>query len=236
MYTIASVEDSPLEYEALSKAIDRFNAENKVEIRLVHFKSAELFLSSFACNFDAIFLDIALPGISGMDLAKSIRKTDKDVTILFITSLAQFAINGYEVDAFDFIVKPIVYGDFEFKMKRLVRRLSTKESAKVVISTSAKQVAVSSSEIYFVEISGHTILYHTAHGDFEAYDSLRNVESKLGAYNFVKCNSCYLVNLAYVDGVEGFDLLLKDHRLAISHPKKKDFMKTLNAYYGRVGK
>ena len=137
------------------------------------------------------------------------------------------------MEAFDFLVKPIVYGDFAFKAKRLLKRLDSKGGTKVIISSAGKQFAVSSNEIYFVEISGHTLVYHTSSGDYEVYETLRNVEEKLAKYHFARCNSCYLVNLAYVDGVEGHDLKLGKYTLAISHPKKKDFMKTLNAYYGK---
>ena len=120
MYHIACVEDSPQEFELLSQSIERFQNENNIDLRVTHFSNAERFLESFACQYDIIFLDIALPEMSGMALAAAIRKTDTTVPIIFVTSLAQFAVNGYEVRAFDFIVKPVVYGDFAFKMKRLI--------------------------------------------------------------------------------------------------------------------
>jgi len=233
MYHIACVEDSPEEFAALSAALERFASENQLDFRITHFSSAERFLEPFASQFNIIFLDIALPEMSGMELAKCIRKTDAEVPIIFVTSLAQFAINGYEVGAFDFIVKPVVYGDFEFKMKRLMKRVATNSVAKVVISSSSRRVVLASNEIYYVEIIGHTIIYHTAKGNFETYDTLRNVEAALAGHNFVKCNACYLVNLSFVDSVQGYDLTVHGEVIAISHPRKKEFMAALHEFYGK---
>lgn len=232
MYKIACVEDSLNEYEALSSALQRYGKEADLDLRLFHYPSAERFLSAFACNYDIIFLDIALPEMSGMELASAIRRTDAEVAIIFVTSLAHFALKGYEVGAFDFIVKPVIYEDFAFKMKRLMKRLKENPNTKVVISSSSKQIVIPSNEIYYVEIIGHTIIYHTSNGDIETYDTLRNVEANLSDYGFAKCNSCYLVNLAFVEGVEGYDLTIAGKKLAISHPRKKEFMHTLHAYFG----
>ena len=172
MYRIACVEDSPNEFELLAQSIERFKAENDLDLRVTHFSNAERFLESFACQYDIIFLDIALPEMSGMALAAAIRKTDTTVPIIFVTSLAQFAVNGYEVGAFDFIVKPVVYGDFSFKMKRLMQHMATSSVAKIIISSSSQKTVLVSNEIYYVEIIGHTIIYHTSKGNFETYDTI----------------------------------------------------------------
>ncbi len=233
MLHIACVEDSPEEFAVLSQAIEQYGKEADLEFKITHFSNAERFLESFECQFDIIFLDIALPEMSGMELAGSIRKRDEQVPIIFVTSLAQFAVNGYEVGAFDFIVKPVVYGDFAFKMKRLLKRMATSPIAKIIISSSSQRIVLPSNEIYYVEIIGHTIIYHTAKGNFETYDTMRNVESRLEGHNFAKCNACYLVNLAFVEGVQGYDLTVHDEVIVISHPRKKEFMAKLHEYYGK---
>ncbi|MBP5092077.1 MAG: response regulator transcription factor [Bacilli bacterium] len=233
MYSIACVEDSQNEFELLSQAIERFKGENGLDLRVTHFSNAERFLESFACQFDIIFLDIALPEMSGMDLAAAIRKSDAEVPIIFVTSLAQFAVNGYEVGAFDFIVKPVVYGDFAFKMKRLMKHMSTSSVAKIIISSSSQRIVLASNEIFYVEIIGHTIIYHTSKGNFDTYDTMRNVEAKLAGHNFAKCNACYLVNLAFVESVSGYDLTVHGETIAISHPRKKEFMSVLHEFYGK---
>ncbi|MBQ7242980.1 MAG: response regulator transcription factor [Bacilli bacterium] len=233
MYRVACVEDSDLEFAALSEAIERFGRENDEDLRVTRFSNAERFLEAFASQFDIIFLDIALPEMSGMELAGSIRKTDTEVPIIFVTSLAQFAIKGYEVGAFDFIVKPVTYGDFAFKMKRLMKRMSSSSVAKIIISSSSQRIVLASNEICYVEIAGHTITYHTTKGVYETYDTMRNVEASLAGHDFAKCNACYLVNLAFVEAVQGYDLTVHGETIAISHPRKKEFMAILHEFYGR---
>ncbi|MCR5491701.1 MAG: LytTR family DNA-binding domain-containing protein [Bacilli bacterium] len=233
MFHVACVEDSPEEFASLSQEILQFGKEASIDFKITHFSNAERFLESFSCQYEIIFLDIALPEMSGMELAAAIRKSDNNVPIIFVTSLAQFALNGYSVGAFDFVVKPLAHGDFAFKMKRLMNHMATTHVAKIVISSSSRRIALASNEIYYVEIIGHTIIYHTSKGNFETYDTMRNVEAQLTGYNFAKCNACYLVNLAFVETVQGYDLTVHDEIITISHPRKKEFMAALNDFYGK---
>ena len=233
MIRVAIVEDTPEEFKVLSDALIRYEQVRNTVIRQTHFHSGESFLEAFGNNFDVVFLDIALPGQSGMRTAESLRKLDEHIPLIFVTSLAQFAVKGYEVNAFDFIVKPVNYPDLEFKMDRLLQRMSARAEKKIFIKTGGQHIALLASDIRYVEIQGHTIVYHTIHGDYESYGALRSIESQFDPSCFVRCNACYLINLQYVDSVVGHDVYLGSTCLAISHPRRKDFLKALNEYLGK---
>ena len=79
----------------------------------------------------------------------------------------------------------------------------------------------------------HRIVYHTEDGDFETYGTLKDVESKLPPKHFSRCNSCYLVNLAYVKGINGYTVDVGGVELSISHAKRKEFVQAVNNYMGR---
>ena len=231
MLRIAIVEDNPDELKVLVKALNTYSSNRDEEFKITHFPSGESFLEGYTKGFDLIFFDIALSGLSGMQTAESLRKIDADIPIIFVTNLAQFAVKGYEVDAYAFIVKPVNYPDLEFKMDKLIERIRSKQEKKILIKTGPQHVAVLVSDILYVEILGHKIIYHTIRGDFETYGVLRKLEAELEGESFYKCNSCYLVNLRYVDSVSGYEVHLGSTSLVVSHPRRKGFVKALNEYF-----
>lgn len=232
VWSIAIVEDSPPEVEKLKEYIARYSEENKIELKVTHFESGILFLEKYNPVYDIILLDIGLPEMNGMETAERLREIDKSTTIIFVTNMAQFAVRGYEVDAFDFVVKPVSYSNFVLKLKRALNKLSSRGEQEVVITSGGNIYRLPSSQIKHIEISGHNLSYYTNYGVLESYGNLKEVESKLGSKMFVRCNSCYLVNLNYVRAVEGYSVLVGDKQLQISRPKRKAFMQALNDFLG----
>ena len=123
MLQVALVEDSGDAAETVKAYLDRLSAEKGLECRLVWFDNPVNFLEKYSVDYDIIMLDIQMPGMNGMDLARKIRERNATVPLIFITNMAQYAIKGYEVDASDFIVKPVSYFDFALKFERVVKKL-----------------------------------------------------------------------------------------------------------------
>lgn len=101
------------------------------------------------------------------------------------------------------------------------------------MSTAEGAVCVRPCDVRYVEVMKHTLIYHTTTGDLTVYGSLKNAESALPAVRFVRCNSCYLVNLRYVKRVTGFTALVGGDELAISHSRRRDFLRALGEYIGK---
>ena len=93
---------------------------------------------------------------------------------------------------------------------------------------------VSIKDIIYVEVSNHMLIYHTLKGDFTTRGTLRDIEKELAKYSFSLCNACYLVNLYYVERIDGYDVTVKGVTLLMSHPKKKTFLKDLSLYLGEL--
>ena len=101
-------------------------------------------------------MDIQMPGMTGMEAAKRIRKVDPDVMILFITSLTQYAIAGYAVNAFDYIVKPLRHASFFAKIARVFRALDRSRSdAALTISAKEEKRRVPIRDILYIEVNNH---------------------------------------------------------------------------------
>lgn len=229
---IAIVEDIDAEAEILSDCLKKFEKENNIEITITAFKKATDFLGAYNNDYDIVFFDIEMPDLDGMQAAKKLRKIDKFVTIIFVTKMAQAAIEGYEVGAIDFVVKPVNYNSFALKFKRAMSRLSVGIENDVLIKTETGFVRVSSARIIFLDVLGHYVTFHTTEGDFTEQNTLKNIENRLAEYqkNFAKCNRCYLVNLKFVRSIENNEVIVGDHKLPVSRSYKKSFLTRLSKY------
>ena len=229
---VAIVEDSPAEAELLRSYFARFTKEHGVEFTLTCFASGEEFLNKYRPAYDLVLMDIGLPGHNGMETAAALRERDRSVTLIFVTNMAQFAVKGYEVDAFDFVVKPVGYSNFALKLQRALNKLDTRRDTEVLVTLSDSMVRLSASQIKYIEISGHRMVYHTTDGELYAYGNLKEVEASLGGGMFARCNNCYLVNLNYVRAVQGHTVTVGTDELQISRPRRKAFIQALNDYLG----
>ena len=191
------------------------------------------FLSDYRCNADLIFLDIQMPEMDGMQAAKSIRAMDPKVMLIFTTALAQYAIAGYEVQAFDYILKPLKAEIFEAKLERALRMLNYgREEEWVEIRTKTETRRVSVGTITYIEVNNHEILVHTLSEAYTHWGNLREYEEKLASVHFARCNTCYLVNLQYVTCVTGDTVQVGKDVLTISRSRRKEFLTTLAKYKG----
>ena len=227
---VAIVEDDDAEYAEIKLALDKFGAENDVTFVSDRYDNADVMLSVYKPVYDIVFMDIGLPGTDGFEASKKLREADKNVLLIFVTSMSRFAVSGYEVDAFDFIVKPIAYGNFKLKLMRSLQRLSSSRDSRIKVQAADGLRIVSVSSIKYVEVMNRSIIYHTTDGDINSYGSLKNVEATLPAKQFAKCNSCYLVNLDFVSSVRDYTVTVGDEKLSVSHSKKKEFLQALGAF------
>ena len=107
MVNIAVVEDNEREREILTEYLKRFSPQFAIEV----FSSAVIFLTDYTPKYDIVFMDIDMPCLDGMSAAAKMRKLDDRTCLIFVTNLAKYAIKGYEVQAFDFMVKPLTYAN-----------------------------------------------------------------------------------------------------------------------------
>lgn len=233
MLNIAIVEDDHQQAAQLESALKTYSAEYNIPLRVSVFYTAMALLGNYTAEYDIIFMDIMMPMLNGMDASHILREKDEKVMIIFVTSMQQFAIQGYEVGAFDFIVKPVKYPEFKLKFTRAIRKLlPQKESDGIKLKTDTGIIRLTPSQILYVEVQQHHCIYHTQQGEFRQYQTMKAVESQLSGYGFARCNNFLLVNLAYVTKIEGMSVFLRDTVLQISNPRKKGFMDQFAAYSG----
>ena len=229
---IAVVEDSADDLNNCLSLLDKYSKEKNVLFDIQTFESGDAFLMRFKSQYDFIILDINLSAMNGIDVARTIRTKDEEVVIMFATNLAKYATKGYEVDAVDFVLKPLTYASFYLRLERVMKRLNKKPDSFLVVPSDGGFSKINVAEVLYVEVISHDIIFHMSSGDkITTSGTLKKYEEKLKGLWFIRCNSCYLVNAHRIKRVEKLDIqLVNDEIIAISHPKKKSFMESFKKY------
>lgn len=228
---VAIVEDDVTVQELLKGYFERFQKETGQLFSLALFDNGEAFLKDYRPSFDLVLMDIEMPGIDGMETAKRLRSIDKNVVLIFVTNLAQYALKGYEVEAVDFAVKPLAYEDFVLKIKKGIRYIK-RETSFLITTTTGEKVTLKTSELYYVEVQRHYLLFYCSSGEYTCRGALKEFEGMLTAYGFRKCNNCYLVNLAEVKAIDKDKVIVGPHTLFISRRKKAEFLEEFTKFMG----
>ena len=234
MLQIAVIEDEVVDQKILTSQLERFfTEEDPTTYQISYYERGSQFLQSYQGQFDLIFFDIQMPGENGMDIAEKLRKIDEDVPIIFVTSMAQYAVRGYCVSAIGFLIKPVKYYDFFLQMQRAVKVMQNREDHYLTLSTKSGLHRLSVADLYYVESQGHNLIYHTARETYQIRGKISDAQVNLADQHFIRCNNGYLVNPKAIRTVNGYDItLLNDQVIPISHPRHKDVLAQLNLWLG----
>ena len=234
MIRIAIIDDNVTDQEKLISYFELFSQEKDLHCTTLCFADGASFLLAHQKErFDLVMMDIELgEKENGIDISKELRQFDEEATLVFMTNLAQYAIEGYRVSATDYIVKPISYDDFKARMSSILPRIKEKNAEKIIIVSDGKKVILPQRQIYYVEVNNHNLIYHTAKGNFRCRCTMKKVLSELDTHLFSLCNNCYLVNLEYVESIQGMNCVVHGDTLLISHPRRKSFLSDLSNYLG----
>lgn len=234
MIRVLIIEDSP-DAEAVLKAhIDRYAAETGEAFQVEWLKTAFDFVEG-GVTADLIFMDIGLPGINGMEAAKALRSYDTEATLIFVTDLAQYAMKGYEVDALDFMVKPVSYHDFALRMSRAMNVIKRKAGRSVFASTKDGLRVMPFAQISYIEVVRHNLIYHLANGEepFSIRGSLGKVEEELADTTFVRISKSCIVNMDHVRKISGANVRLSTgETVFISRTWRKEALDAIANYFG----
>lgn len=165
---------------------------------------------------------------------------DTEVVIIFITNMPQYAIQGYRVDALDYVLKPVSYFAFTQRIDRALTRLKKREKKYLTIAVKGGMMKLDLSEICYVEVQDHDLIYHTVGQDYRTKGTMRDAEESLAdgmkEERFFRCNRCYLVNLDFVENFQGSDITVNGDCIQVSRARKKAFLNALNDFMNGVGK
>lgn len=233
---VVIVEDDEAAKQRLEACLRQYEAECGSQFSIQWYENGFDFLEKWHQDAEIIFMDVDMPGMNGIETARRMRESDPNVVLIFVTNLAQYAIEGYSVDAMDYVLKPVEYFAFKLKIKKALRIVSSSVEKIIPITCEGQMHYLKSSEILYIEVEKHLLTYYTVHGTFVCEGSLKSVEESLVGTDFYRCNYCYLVNLQYVSSVGAADVHVGEHVLQISRNRRKGFLEKLTEYYAKGGK
>lgn len=232
MIQVAIVEDEAESRARIKECLAFLEETENMAFSVSEFSTGTAFLGSYSQDYDIVFMDIEMPGMDGMECARALRKMDTSVVLIFVTNLAQFAITGYEVEALDFILKPINKYSFAMKVKRAVARTSKRHDEFIAVKTEGETRSVRIASIKYLEVTGHYVVYHTTEGDITEYITLKDVYGKINRSYFVYASRSFLVNLRYVTAVNRETVSLGEDEVLISRPQRRAFLAAVSDYMG----
>lgn len=233
MIRIAIVEDEDTSAQALMTCLERYQSGHGIECSVIRFHDGESFLNDNLLRYDIIFMDIRMPGMDGMETAEKLRQKNRVATLIFVTNMVKYAVKGYELNALDFIVKPIRYAAFERKMQRALQAVLLRQGREIMIRTGKNTHMLASASIYYVEVMDHNITWHTDQGEFTARGTLGMILSELPETIFFRCSASHLINLQHVTRISGDSVWVCDTELRVSRGKRKDLMAAMAEFMGK---
>ena len=229
------VEDEAAVREQLQGYIQRYTRQYGTEFAVTEFSDGVEILDAYRPVYDIVLLDVEMKHLDGMETARRIRELDRDVVLLFITNMAQYAIKGYAVGALDYLLKPVPYFAFSQQLQKAEEKLRRRARHYLAVPVEGGLRRLDTAQIYYMESEGHRVHFYTEEGEFSAPGALKTFEEKLADLPFARCNSGYLVNLAQVKSVQQGLAQVGPYELQVSRPKRKSFLAALADYIGGEG-
>lgn len=235
MLSIAVCDDEIMECCNIAGKIKEILKEMKIPCMIRQFCSGRELVQS-SDNFDIIFLDIIMHDLDGMRTAQIFREKAFDKILIFISSSREYVFEAYDVEAFQYLLKPID----EKKLKRVLQKavLKTEKHSQefIIVSKERQKKKLFLDDIYYFEIKGRMIEVHGADGVFTYYEQIGVLENHLQGKGFFRCHKSYLINLKYVDGYNRQEVILDNgERIAIAKRRYEEFCKEILEYMRKNG-
>lgn len=210
MKRIVLCDDVELERQILKELLTLYFEEKGEEISVIEYESGEALITDVeegCLEADLLFLDIFMRDMNGMETARKLRKMNRKVPIVFLTSSPDFAIESYEVQASGYLLKPY---DVE-KIKELTSRLLKDDSKRRVAVKCKRQYRyLYTDDIMHIDSDRHTVTIHMSDGaEIVTQEKLGDLETRIGEARFLRCHQSYLVNMDYIRDAQD-DFLLSD--------------------------
>lgn len=230
MFRIVICEDEISQREKLKEYIHKIFDENKEKVEIIEFESAEELLSSgiILKEVDIFLLDIKMNGLSGMDLAKMIRKEDDRSEIIFVTSLVEYIQDGYTVRAYRYLLKPIEYEEIKKHLLNCISDIK-KKKGNFIIENRDGMRRIPIKEITYIEVRKKELTIHTVDSTYYTQGSLDKIEQDFEKYNFYRCHKSYLINMEYIDSITKNSVFIGEEEIYVSRHRMNE-LKTKFTY------
>ncbi len=226
MIKFAVCDDEPFMLKNIADRVSGYMEEKKMSYNIELFESSRAVLESDR-NFDVLFFDIQMAEPDGMEAAGILRSRGFSGIIIFITVLQESVFDAFEVQAFDFLVKPVNDEKFCRTMDRALAQLTDREESLTVHKGNSCRI-IPYSQIVYCEVMGRKVYIHCEGGEVvDYYDKLEELADRMGR-GFFRCHRSYLVNLDHVRGhSQGIAELSGGEKVPVSRLRERELVQVL---------
>lgn len=202
---------------------------------LVQYQSGEELLTA-PQKPDILLLDIQMPGRNGMEIARKLRRSSKEMVIIFVSALEEYVFQAFDVGAFHYLVKP--FGDekfadvlaraveqYEDNRKREEHKKKESKMPSLVITKGGEHISVRIGDIVYAEVFDRKVIIHTMDSDIEYYGKMKELEQKVGD-DFYRPHRAYLVNFNFIRKYDAATIYLKRGQALMAKQNYHDFVKS----------
>lgn len=232
---IAIIDDLEQDAELISKYLKNYFSRHCINMPLsIHiYQNGEELLSVFKRDeFEFIFIDHYMNGISGLDTASAIRKLDQTVIIIFTTASRDFAVDSYKTRASGYLVKPISYDDFSETMSRIDLK-KIKEQHFIQIKNGYELIKIPLKDIIYCDIAGHYVQIHTMNlGLQRSRMAFNTLSHMLAPYSeFLPCYRGCIINMNCIDHLDDLTFVMNSkERIPLSRRHQTEILKTYSEF------
>jgi len=208
---IAICDDEEIHHKTAINLISAWANDRGEIVNTSTYETGEGFLFAWDDNpnFDVVFLDIRMEGLSGIDVAERIRRSDKNLLIVFVTNIMDYAIKGYEVQAFRYILKPLQKESVYRCLDQIIEIQKDMQQLSFIFKSDGEQRKVEMSNILYFEVEAHMITVHTINEGIPFRYKMRDLEREVPDC-FVRIHRAYLVNLRFIFSIRVGEVTLNN--------------------------
>lgn len=246
---IAVVEDDTVHAAVLTRYLETWMQGKNLAFCIRKFPDAAAFLFEWEQDqaWNALFFDIQMPGLNGVELAKKIRREDRRVAIVFVTGVTDYLLEGYEVEALYYLVKPVDADKISICMERILARYNEQERQRVILAEAeeyadGKPVSrvtlwLQPEDIVYVEAFSHNTALYTKEKCYLVREGISVWRERLAGEVFCSCHRSYLVNLFHVARLEREAVVLDDgRRVPLSRRSYREVNQAFICFYSKIKK
>lgn len=230
MIHIAICDDERYMLDKLKKLVSDFFYKENIQISILQFSSGEELLK-YNKPIEVLFLDIQMKNMNGMETAKKLRNHNFRGVLIFVTILKELVFQAFEVQAFDYLLKPIEEEHFKKVMNRLLISLKSAKEKSLLIQRKSENRIIFFDDIIFCEIMNRKVYLHLQSEEIiDYYDKIENLETKLDK-RFFRCHRSYLINLKYLKSFrDGLAYMNNGETIPVSRLRSKEFTSVILQY------
>ncbi|MDE6662862.1 MAG: LytTR family DNA-binding domain-containing protein [Lachnospiraceae bacterium] len=238
MINIAVCDDEKFMSEIIKKMAEDFFRKKNTDISVAEYSSGEELLKSDE-RIDILFLDIGMQGMDGIETAGRLRAHGYKGFLIFITVLKEMVFRSFEVEPFDYLVKPVQEVDFEKTMERLFSSMRgglAPEKENLLVQKGYESNIISFQDIICCEIIDRKVYLYLVSGEvIDYYERIENLEKKLDK-RFFRCHRSYLINLNHLKSYRNNTAYMADGKeIPVSRLRSKEFSNVILQYMREWG-